>query len=258
VGRPAQVIDALRLPDFIVLGTQKGGTTTLHQLLSQHPDIYLPQKKEVHYFSLHDNQSLSWYSNHYHEAHSHQLGGDITPYYLFHPRCPRSIYQALPEAKLIVLLRDPVERTISQFFHAKRHGFEPLDLDAALAAEATRLADAEAALKQPGSVHFSHQKHSYLSRSRYQEQLQRYEALFPKQQILVCRSEDLFSNPQTCLERITQFLGVAPFTALATTKANAGRGEAAKLSNAVRDQLKRTLAPTAAAIRARYGFDWGW
>lgn len=240
------------------MGAQKSGTSTLHQLLSCHPEIYLPKCKEVHYFSLHDHQSLNWYGNHYQEANSHQLCGDITPYYLFHPRCPRSIHQALPKVKLIVLLRDPVERTISQFFHAKRHGFEPLDLEAALEAEATRLADAEAALQKPGSVHFSHQKHSYLSRSRYREQLQRYEALFPERQILVCRSEDLFSSMQTCLERITQFLGVSPMSAPAATQANAGRGEAAKLPNTVRDQLRHALAPTAAAIHAHYGFDWGW
>jgi hypothetical protein len=258
VGLSARLTHDLRLPGFIVLGTQKGGTTTLHQLLRRHPDIFLPQQKEVHYFSLHDDQSLNWYSNHYQEAGNHQLCGDITPYYLFHPRCPCSIHTALPQAKLIVLLRDPVERTISQFFHAKRHGFEPLDLEAALDAEATRLADAAAALQQPGNVHFSHQKHSYVSRSRYEEQLQRYEALFPRQQILVCRSEDLFGNMPTCLERITHFLGVAPLSTPAATQANAGRGEAAKVPNAVRDQLRCTLAPTAAAIRARYGFDWGW
>ena len=254
----AEKIHNLRLPNFIVLGTQKGGTTTLHQLLSRHPDIFLPHQKEVHYFSLNDHESLSWYSSNYQEATGYQLCGDITPYYLFHPRCPHGIHEALPQVKLIALLRDPVERAISHFFHAKRHGFEPLDLEAALAAEPTRLADAQAALQQPGSVHFSHQKHSYVSRSRYEEQLKHYEALFPNEQILVCRSEDLFSNMQSCLDRITHYLGVAPLFAPEATQANAGRGEAAQLSNAVRDQLKRTLAPTAAAIRARYGFDWGW
>ncbi len=258
--QPAQAIHDLRLPGFIVLGTQKGGTTTLHHLLGQHSDIFLPQQKEVHYFSLHDHQSLSWYSRNYQEATSHQLCGDITPYYLFHPRCPHGIHTALPQAKMIVLLRDPVERTISQFFHAKRHGFEPLDIEAALAAETTRLENAQEALAQPGSVHFSHQKHSYVSRSRYEEQLQRYEALFPHEHMLICRSEDFFSNTQAYLERITHFLGVAPLAAApaAGVRANAGSGEAAKLPKAVREQLRRTLAPTAAAIRTRYGFDWGW
>jgi hypothetical protein len=246
-----------RLPDFFVLGTQKGGTSTLHHLLRNHPNLHLPQHKEVHYFSLYDHQPLSWYSEHYREARSDQLCGDITPYYLFHPRCPASIYKVRPQAKLIALLRDPVDRTLSQFFHAKRHGFEPLELEAALAAEPSRLADAEDALASPGSVHYSHQKHSYVSRSRYPEQLDRYRALFPEQQLLICRSEDLFHHTQPCLDRITQFLGVAPMDA-AGVRANAGGGEAAGVPDSDRQKLRLTLSPTTAAIRERYGFDWGW
>jgi len=249
----------MRLPAFLGLGTQKGGTTTLHRLLALHPQVFLPTCKEVHYFSLHDQQPLSWYAEHYSAAQPGQRCGDITPYYLFHPRAPQRIQQGLPEAKLIVLLRDPVERTLSQVFHARRLGFEPLELEAALAAEAERLAGSEERLREPGSSDYSHQKHSYLSRSRYEQQLPRYEALFPEQQLLMLRSEDLFSATERSWEQIQAFLELDPLPLPAPLeRANAGKGEAQTVPDEVRAQLRQALADTAAAMQQRYGISWGW
>jgi hypothetical protein len=248
----------MRLPTFLCLGTQKGGTTTLHRLLVQHPQVFLPACKEVHYFSLHDQQPLSWYAEHYSSAQPGQRCGDITPYYLFHPRAPQRIQQVLPQAKLIVLLRDPVERSLSQVFHARRLGFEPLELEAALAAEAERLAGAEERLREPGSTDYSHQKHSYLSRSRYEQQLQRYEALFPVRQLLVLRSEDLFSKAEQSWQQIQAFLELDPMPLPAPlARANAGRGEAEAVPEQVRAQLRHALADTAAAMQQRYRISWG-
>ena len=98
---------SMRLPDFIVPGTQKGGTTTLHQLLSRHPQIYLPRCKEVQYFSLHAQNPPSWYAEHFREAGAEQRCGDITPYYLFHPWVPERLAHLMPEVQLVIVLRDP-------------------------------------------------------------------------------------------------------------------------------------------------------
>jgi hypothetical protein len=257
---PAQLHGAgLPLPHFLGLGTQKGGTTSLHRLLAQHPQVFLPACKEVHYFSLHDQEPVSWYGAHYAHAGAGQQRGDITPYYLFHPRAPRAIQALLPEARLIVLLRDPVERALSQVFHARRLGFEPLELEAALAAEPERLAGAEEQLVATGSSDFSHQKHSYVARSRYLQQLERYEALFASEQLLVLRSEDLFSASERIWERIQAFLGLAAMPLPAPLeRANAGQGEAADVAPAIRQRLRAELAATVSGIRRRYGFDWGW
>lgn len=245
------------LPHFLGLGTQKGGTTSLHRLLALHPQVFLPSCKEVHYFSLHDHEPLSWYSEHYREARPGQLRGDITPYYSFHPRAPERIRAVLPQARLIMLLRNPVERALSQFFHARRHGFEPLELEAALAAEPERLAGAAARLAAPGSSDYSHQKHSYVSRSRYAEQLARFEALFPQRQLLVLRSEDLFESTEACWARIQAFLGLSPVPLPAPLeRANAGRGEAETVPEAVRAQLRQQLAATTTAMAERYGIHW--
>ncbi len=239
-----------RYPHFLVIGTQKGGTTSLQQLLEQHPGVFLPACKEVHYFSLHADKPPSWYAAHYSKARLGQRRGDITPFYMFHPEAPAHIRQLLPKARLIALLRDPVERTLSQFFHARRHGFEQLELEAALAAEPARLASGDP---------YSFQKHSYLSRSRYLEQLSRYEALFPSRQLLVLRSEDLFKETENVWEQIQNFLRVRkrPLPA-PLAKANAGKGEASRVNPAIRSLLRHELASTAAGVKKLYGFDWGW
>lgn len=249
----------MRLPDFLCLGTQKGGTTSLHRLLRQHPQVYLPACKEIHYFSLHDDHPPEWYAEHYSAAKETQFCGDITPYYLFHPRACRGIHQLMPEAKLIVLLRDPVERTLSQYFHARRLGFETLELTEALAAEEERLSGAATRLTEKGSTDFSHQKHSYVSRSRYELQLQDYEQLFRKDQIFTIRSEDFFAYPERFWLRIQTFLNLDPIR-LPTpmSRANAGTGEASCVDESIRQQLRVSLQPTVAEIRKRYGFDWGW
>ncbi|MCT0224977.1 sulfotransferase [Synechococcus sp. CS-1328] len=254
---------AAPLPDFLGLGVQKGGTTTLQRLLERHPQVFLPAGKEVHFFSLHYGEGEAWYRHHYAAAAPHQRCGDITPYYLFHPAAPGRIQALLPQARLIVLLRDPVERALSQYFHSRRLGLEPLDLDAALAAEPQRLAGAEALLAAGDGVvvgrHRSHQEHSYLSRSRYEQQLDRYEALFPPGQLLLLRSEDLFAAPERIWPLLLEFLALDPCplpAEAASLRANAGRGEAGHVPEALRRRLRQELEPTYRAMAARYGISW--
>ena len=248
-----------RLPDFQGVGVQKGGTTTLQRLLEQHPGAFLPPTKEIHYFSLHYVEGEAWYGRQFAAARLDQRCGEITPYYLFHPEAPARIQRLLPQVRLIVLLRDPVERALSQVFHSRRLGLEPLELEPALEAEAQRLAGAEAVLMAVDGRHRSHQEHSYVARSRYLQQLERYEALFAPEQLLVLRSEDLFSASERIWERIQAFLGLAAMPLPAPLeRANAGQGEAADVAPAIRQRLRAELAATVSGIRRRYGFDWGW
>ena len=241
---------AAPLPEFIGLGTQKGGTTTLHRLLEQHPDVYLPACKEVHFFDLNYDAGEGWYRNHFADAKPHHKCGEITPFYLFHPDVPDRIQNLLPKARMVVLLRDPVERTISQLFHARKRGFETLEPADALAAEPRRLQSGD-----PVSL----QKHSYLSRSRYLEQLDRYEVLFPREQLLILRSEDLFSTPESIWQKLLSFLQLTPIDLPeALPRANAGDGLGDRIDPALRQQLRQQLAETVAGVRSRYGITWEW
>ena len=104
-------------PHFLGVGTQKGGTTTLYRLLKKHRDIFLPENKEIHYFTKNYHLGDQWYINHFQESLPGKIRGEITPYYLFHEAVPSRIKLFRDNMKFIILLRDPVERTLSQYFH---------------------------------------------------------------------------------------------------------------------------------------------
>ena len=246
-----------RLPDFLGLGVQKGGTTTLQRLLEQHPGTFLPATKELHYFSLHFAEGEAWYREQFAAAAPEQRCGEITPYYVFHPQAPDRVQALLPQARLIVLLRDPVERALSQYFHSRRLGLEALPLEAALAAESERLQGAHALLSAPEGRHRSHQEHSYLSRSRYQEQLPRWEARFTSGQLLVLRSEDLFERPARVWDQVLRFLDLepSPLPVLAQP-ANAGRGESVRVAPELRLWLRQQLQDTYGWAADQYGLEW--
>jgi hypothetical protein len=244
-------------PHFLGIGTQKGGTTTLYQMLKPHPEVFLPENKEVHYFTKHYSAGEDWYVGQFEAAGPGQLRGEITPYYLFHEAAPERIHALRHDMRLIALLRDPVERTLSQYFHSRRLGLEKLPLELALAAEAERLADSKSVIREPGCTHPSHQEHSYLARSRYDEQLRRYFALFGRQNVLVLRSEDLFEQPQASLVTLSAFLGIQPFpTSKCIPHANQGMGESKKVNGSIRQSLREELAGTYQWLDKELGLRW--
>ena len=247
----------MRLPNFIGLGAQKAGTTSLHYWLSEHPNVFIPASKELQFFTLHHKRGLEWYQSCFAGARPEQQCGDITPYYLFHPTAPERIKAVAPDAKLIVLLRDPVERTLSGLFHSIRLGFEPLEPLPALEAEAERLERAEAILKA-GHNHFAHQEQSYVSRSCYEVQIKRYLDQFSRDQLLLVRSEDLFSaEPQDTLKSILSFLELPPNQVkLELPRDNPGKGEAVNIAPSLRQWLRARLAPTYSAMERMYGIQW--
>jgi len=246
-----------RLPDFLGLGVQKGGTTTLQKLLEQHPGAFLPSAKELHFFSLRFSEGEAWYSDQFSPADIAQRCGEITPYYVFHPEAPARVHALLPNAKLIVLLRDPVARALSQYFHSRRLGLESLPIEQALAAEPERLRGASECLRAADGRHKSHQEQSYLSRSRYEKQLPAWQELYPAEQLLMLRSEDLFAQPTLAWERVLQFLELPliPLPEL-SAPANAGRREAASVGPELRQSLCEQLQPTYAWAAERHGLEW--
>ncbi|GAB4362496.1 MAG: sulfotransferase [Cyanophyceae cyanobacterium] len=205
------------LPDFLIIGVQKGGTTSLYRYLLQHPQVAPAATKEVHFFDLHYGQGLDWYRAQFPELGSRRgdrpvLTGEASPYYVFHPLAAQRIQEVMPTAKLIVLLRNPVDRALSHYFHEVRWGFETLDLEAALACEGDRLAgEAERMLDDGSYQSFNYQHYSYLKRGRYGEQLKGWRSRFSASQILVLCSEQFYENPAATLDRVTAFLGLEPF-----------------------------------------------
>ena len=246
-----------RLPDFLCIGAQEAGATTLHELLRAHPGVFLPPLKEVHYFSLHFDRPLPWYESVFASARPGQVAGEITSYYLFHPAAPARIAATVPGVRLIVLLRDPVDRAISGYFHSRRHGMEPLGIEEAFEAEEERTRDAERDLAEPGRRNSSHQWHGYVARSRYELQLPRYLERFPRSQVLLIRSEDLFAEPVVACRSLLDFLGLPPLDRPSPMpRADAGNGEAAYVDDGLRARLRAALEPTYAAMARDHGISW--
>jgi hypothetical protein len=203
------------LPDFLIIGAQKGGTTSLYYYLVQHPQIRHSTTKEIHFFDRGSTLPVEYYKKRQNRYRTHfplisELKnniktGEATPVYIFHPEAAGRIAYLLPDVKLIVLLRNPSERAISQFFHQKIKKYEPLSMMEAFQAEETRLGHL---WKNKNYDSEDFRRFSYKSRGLYQEQLERYFDYFPREQMLILNSEEFFQDPRSSLERVYGFLGV--------------------------------------------------
>jgi len=250
------------LPDYLILGGQRCGTTSLHHYLVQHPGV-LPARftKGVHWFDVAYDKPLSWYRANFPTARrrhttSEQLGhpvvtGEASPYYLFHPHVAERAATRLPEARVIAVLRDPVGRAWSHFHHETTRGFEDLSFEAALDAEPARLAGAEAALAPADGRHFSHQHHSYVARGRYAEQLDRWYDHFHADQILVLFSTDLEDDTERTLASVHRFLGL-PEASTATDR-RWNKQSTPTVPSHLQDRLRAAFADSDRALAARLG-----
>jgi sulfotransferase family protein len=197
------------LPDFLILGAQKAGTTALYAYLRWHPEITGPSFKEVSFFDRHYAHGERWYRAHMPVRRSGVVG-EASPSYLFHPLAPERVARMLPEARLIALLRNPVDRAFSHYQHEVALGREPLTFEEALAREDERMqGELERMLADPS--YFSHAwwNYTYAARGRYAEQLERWHAAFPREQVLVLLTDDLAADTAGTYRRTLEFLGVA-------------------------------------------------
>ena len=205
--------DKCAQPDFIIIGAQKAGTSSIYAYLEPHPQVSPALSKEIHYFDLNYEKGPQWYSAHFplqdELAQIHGITGEASPYYMVHPHAIGRILEDLPNVKLIALLRDPVERAISHYFHEKRHGTERLSLPDAILAEEKRLAPELEAMRRNPSYRSKPLRHfSYLYRSRYADQLKPLLPLLDEQRLLMLKSEDLFEDPQGTMSKTFAFLGL--------------------------------------------------
>jgi len=203
------------LPDFILIGTMKAGTSSLFSYLSQHPELVPSCTKEIHFFdgglkpeidSFEKGQA--WYRSHFPAQDKVDTGSrafEASPLYIFNPLVPKRIFELIPGVKLIALLRNPTERAISHYFHEKRKGRENLSIDEALREEEERLKHVIRVGDYKSRIFIDY---SYKSRGLYGEQIQRYMNYFPWKNILTISSEELFSEPDHVLRRVFEFVGV--------------------------------------------------
>ncbi|WP_328794709.1 sulfotransferase domain-containing protein [Herbidospora solisilvae] len=204
---------ARMLPSFLIVGAQRCGTTSLYRALSQHPMVAKPVlRKGVHYFDMAYGRGLAWYRAHFPLRRTGMLAFESSPYYLFHPLAGPRIAWDLPDVKLVVLVRDPVERAISAHAHELARGFESEPSFArAVELEPERLAGESARLcAAPLSASHAHRHHAYLARGRYAEQLARLEPLIPRDRVKVIDSGRFFADPMPVYDDLLSFLGLPP------------------------------------------------
>jgi hypothetical protein len=252
------------LPDFLIIGAQKSGTTFLYQLLVQHPHVKPAFAKEVHYFDLNFRKGDNWYRSYFplqKRNSSTYITGEASPYYLFHPHAPRRASAVVPDAKLVVLLRNPVDRAYSHYQHqVKRVGGEAretLPFEEAIEAEEKILpGEVDKMLQDESYVSSGHRTRSYLSRGIYIDQLLLWSSFFRREQMLVLKSEDLFNDTTNALERVLDLLEMPHWAPEAYSIPN--KREYAGVSPLMRQRLNEYYKPHNQRLYEYLGVDLGW
>jgi Sulfotransferase domain len=203
--------DLRPLPDFLIIGAQKAGTTALYAYLRWHPDVTGPSFKEVSFFDRHYARGERWYRAHLPPRRGGKLVGEASPSYLFHPVAPERVVRMLPGARLIALLRNPVDRAFSHYQHEVALGREPLTFEEAIECEDHRMrGELERMLRDPSYFSQAWWNYTYLARGRYAEQLERWLARFARTQLLVLFTEELAAGSAGTYRRVLEFLGLEP------------------------------------------------
>ncbi len=209
-------------PNFLVVGAQRSGTTSLFYYLLAHDNVVGPiRNKGVHWYDTGFHHSPAWYRSHFpRQAKLDEIFdrtglpvavGEGSPYYLYHRQIPARIAGALPDTKAIAVLRDPVDRAVSHHQHEVARGFESLSLAEAIAAEPERLdGEDEKLAADPTYVSFADMRHSYVARGQYADQIERYRHHLGPDNLLVLDQRLLLAEPEKTVRRAFDFLGLPP------------------------------------------------
>jgi Sulfotransferase domain len=256
-----------RLPSFIIAGAQKAGTTSLWAYLSEHPSIEPPMTKEIHFFDVNFNYGIDWYRMHYPliGAPESNAGsctpshtGESSPYYTFHPLAAERMAATLPQVKVILLLRNPIDRAYSHYQHTCRRRQESLSFEAAIEAEAGRIAgEQEKMASIPGYQSLAHRRYSYMARGLYLEQVLRWQRHFSPERLLILESNEFFRGTAAVFARVLQFLELPSWQPQKFGNRYPGKYQE-KMSPDVRRRLVAYFAPHNEQLYAHLGtrFDW--
>src|SRR5947209_9042204 len=259
------------LPDFLIIGTQRGGTTALYHYLKTHPCIIPATIGDTHFFDKKYSKGLRWYQAHFptlwEKAYTQQVRkrplvtGEASSSYLFYPLAPKRVAESLPHVKLIVLLRNPVDRAYSQYYHAVELKHETLPFAEAIRDEEKRTAqEREKILQDEGHESHTYTHRSYLTRGIYVDQLQSWMSFFPREQFLILKSEDFYADPAATLKQVYAFLNL-PVTELQAQKKEykqLNNTSYSKMDEVLRTRLVEYFRPHNARLYEFLGTDFGW
>ena len=190
--------DNLTLPNLLIVGAQKSGTTSLATYIGEHPDVMMP-RHPVYFFNRYFDRGLEWYSTHFESASSVAIIGEGTPEYMYHPEIAARIADSLPNVRLIAILRDPIDRAYSHYWHNQTRGHEALSFSDAVAAEPSRLKESDPATRA---------RFAYVDRGRYVGQLENLCRYVPRERVKVLIFEEMRADPVTVTREAFEFLGI--------------------------------------------------
>jgi hypothetical protein len=235
-----------RLPDFLIVGAMRCGTTALARYLGAHPDVYMAPEKETHFFDRHFDRGTSWYASRFEPAGGIAAIGEATQSYMYDIEALQRIAQVLPDAKLITLLRDPVDRAYSHYWLNRARGLERLSFPQAVAAEPGRLRSGS---RRDRFVF------SYIDRGRYLEQLKRICERFPRSALHVVIFEDMTRDARGVFREACRHIRVDPTFAPPDLgrKINAHVTFRSPGLRRIAKRLPRTLARCVGTLNVRKG-----
>lgn len=203
-------------PQFLIIGATKCGTSSLFAYLQEHPQILLPHKKEIDFFNKNFDLGVEWYLSHFPSITDSQefLTGEASPLYLYNRDVEQRIFELFPDIKLIIMLRNPVDRTISEYYHAYNHGLQQQKL--------SEIINIEKKYRQEIIEGEAIYKFGFLLNSIYIDKVRRWYELFPPENILVLESESFFTQTASYMQDIFQFLNIPNFTTSHYRKHNVG------------------------------------
>jgi len=207
------------LPDYLIIGFPKCGTTSLHEYLTQHPSIYPPLGKEIDYFDRLYSKGVNWYKVRFPLLSKKFfikkvlckdfITGEATPRYIEHPHTLNRIKKTIPGAKFIVLLRNPIERSFSHYNMNIRNGYECHTFEDAIKHEKDRIKGRyEKMLNNQNYYSWDYDLFGYLEHSNYFEKLKKWMSEFPREQFLIIQSEDFLKNPSIIYHIVLKFLNL--------------------------------------------------
>lgn len=261
-------------PDFLLIGAKRGGSTSLYYALLEHPQVtplfpsaglLMPKDnhtKGVQYFDLHYARGDVWYRSHFPAGvrRAGKVVGEGSPYYLFHPLAAERAGRDVPDAKILLILRDPIERAFSHYRERRRQDAEELGtFEEALAAEDERLAgEHDRIVAEPGYRSYAHEQQSYRAQGEYAPHLRRWMEHFPAEQFHVLAAEDFYADPQSACDSVAEFLGLRPAPLPASVAKPWNAAPSGKLADATRQELARHYSPFNADLATLLGRELPW
>lgn len=196
-------------PSFLIIGEARCGTTSLFNYICQNTKVLPPAKKEIHFFDYKFHKNKNWYKSYFPFKSNNKITGEATPYYFSHPKSAKRIKETYPDIKIILVIRNPIDRAISSFYKQRDLKIETIEsIEEAIGLEEIRLKNFRDNMHGNIDYDFNHKNYAYVNRGLYYENLERWQSLFDEDQMLIFEFDELFGNIDSNYKKVIEFLNI--------------------------------------------------